>query len=92
MEQLKKLQDELLEAASKLVKPGGVLVYSTCSIDPEENDERVAAFLVRHPDFHIDPVDRYVPPDFVTHSGFYFSNPVKHSLDGSFAARLVRAL
>ncbi|WVY90622.1 hypothetical protein V8G54_036136 [Vigna mungo] len=124
MEELKKLQDELLDAASKLVKPGGVLVYSTCSIDPEENEDRVAAFLVRHPrnglnrdnmhiilfgdqcsgfpsnfssanlllfefqDFHIDPVDRYVPPDFVTSSGFFFSNPVKHSLDGSFAARL----
>lgn len=43
-------------------------------------------------DFHIDPVDRYVPPDFVTSSGFFFSNPVKHSLDGSFAARLVRDL
>ncbi|CAL0317431.1 unnamed protein product [Lupinus luteus] len=92
MEELKKLQDELLDAASKLVKPGGVLVYSTCSIDPEENDERVAAFLERHPDFHIDPVDRYVSADFVTQSGFYSSNPVKHSLDGSFAARLVRAL
>ncbi|KAK7299927.1 hypothetical protein RJT34_10756 [Clitoria ternatea] len=92
MEQLKKLQDELLDAASKLVKPGGVLVYSTCSIDPEENDERVAAFLERHPDFHIDPVDRYVPPNFVTQSGFFFSNPVKHLLDGSFAARLVRSL
>lgn len=32
----------------RLVKPGGVLVYSTCSIDPEENGERVAAFLSRH--------------------------------------------
>jgi 16S rRNA C967 or C1407 C5-methylase (RsmB/RsmF family) len=32
-----------------LVKPGGVLVYSTCSIDPEENEERVDAFLLRHP-------------------------------------------
>ncbi|CAJ1971518.1 unnamed protein product [Sphenostylis stenocarpa] len=90
MEELKKLQDELLDAACKLVKPGGVLVYSTCSIDPEENDDRVTAFLVRHPDFRIDPVDRYVPLDFVTSSGFFFSNPVKHSLDGSFAARLVR--
>ncbi|KAF7815983.1 ribosomal RNA small subunit methyltransferase B [Senna tora] len=90
MEELKKLQDELLDAASKLVNPGGVLVYSTCSIDPEENDERVAAFLERHPDFHIDSVDRYVPVDFVTDRGFYFSNPVKHSLDGSFAARLIR--
>ncbi|XP_028785448.1 uncharacterized protein LOC114741361 isoform X1 [Neltuma alba] len=91
MEELKKLQDELLDAASKLVNPGGVLIYSTCSIDPEENDERVDAFLARHPDFHIDAVDRFVPPDFVTDRGFYFSNPVKHSLDGSFAARLVRA-
>ncbi|KAK7386012.1 hypothetical protein VNO78_32055 [Psophocarpus tetragonolobus] len=92
MEQLKKLQDELLDAASKLVKPGGLLIYSTCSIDTEENDDRVAAFLVRHPDFRIDTVDGYVPPDFVTSSGFFFSNPVKHSLDGSFAARLIRAL
>ncbi|KHN23839.1 Ribosomal RNA small subunit methyltransferase B [Glycine soja] len=90
MEQLKEFQDELLDAASKLVKPGGVLVYSSCSIDPEENDDRV--FLVTHPDFHIDPVDRYVPPDFVTSSGFFFSNPVKHSVDGSFAAHLVRDL
>ncbi|KAB1228081.1 Ribosomal RNA small subunit methyltransferase B [Morella rubra] len=66
MEQLKNLQDELFDAASLLVKPGGVLIYSTCSIDPEENEERVAAFLLRHPEFSIDPVDRYVPPDFAT--------------------------
>ncbi|KAA8527073.1 hypothetical protein F0562_008698 [Nyssa sinensis] len=91
MEQLKDLQDKLLDAASMLVKPGGVLVYSTCSIDPEENEERVAAFLLRHPEFCIDPVNRSVPPDFVTEHGFYFSNPVKHSLDGAFAARLVRS-
>lgn len=43
-------------------------------------------------EFSIDPVDRYVPPDFVTERGFYFSNPVKHLLDGAFAARLVRDL
>ncbi|KAF6153795.1 hypothetical protein GIB67_001028 [Kingdonia uniflora] len=92
MEELKNLQNELLDAASMLVKPGGVLVYSTCSIDPEENEERVAVFLQRHPEFCVDPVDRYVPPAFVTNSGFYFSNPVKHSLDGSFAARLIRSL
>lgn len=91
MEQLKNLQDELLDAASILVNPGGVLIYSTCSIDPEENEERVASFLLRHPEFSVDPVDRYVPPDFVTEHGFYSSNPVKHLLDGAFAARLVRA-
>lgn len=92
LEELKKLQEELLDAASILVKPGGVLVYSTCSIDPEENEERVDAFLLRHPEFCIDPVDRYVPPDFVTKRGFYSSDPVKHSMDGAFAARLIRTL
>ncbi|OVA20119.1 Bacterial Fmu (Sun)/eukaryotic nucleolar NOL1/Nop2p [Macleaya cordata] len=91
MEELNNLQDELLDAALTLTKAGGILVYSTCSIDPEENEERVAAFLQRHPEFRIDPADRYVPPAFVTESGFYFSNPVKHSLDGSFAARLIRS-
>ncbi|XP_077221834.1 NOL1/NOP2/sun family protein / antitermination NusB domain-containing protein isoform X2 [Tasmannia lanceolata] len=92
MELLQNLQDELLDASSTLVKPGGILVYSTCSIDPEENEERVSSFLLRHPEFRLDPVDRYVPLDFVTQRGFFFSNPVKHSLDGSFAARLVRSL
>ncbi|KAK6934611.1 NusB/RsmB/TIM44 [Dillenia turbinata] len=91
MEELKNLQDELIDAAAMLVKPKGVLVYSTCSIDPGENEERVAAFLVRHPEFSIDPADRYVNPDFVTELGFYSSNPVKHSMDGAFAARLVRS-
>ncbi|KAI4366199.1 hypothetical protein MLD38_022107 [Melastoma candidum] len=91
LEELKTLQDELLNAASSLVRPGGVFVYSTCSIDHEENEERVAAFLLKHPDFSIDPVDRYVPHHFVTEKGFYLSNPVRHSLDGAFAARLVRA-
>ncbi|GMH25043.1 hypothetical protein Nepgr_026886 [Nepenthes gracilis] len=91
MEELKKLQDELLDAASTLVKPGGILVYSTCSIDPEENEERVTAFLVRNPKFSIDHADRYIPSDFLTERGFYRSCPVKHSMDGAFAARLVRS-
>ncbi|KAF5188665.1 16S rRNA (cytosine(967)-C(5))-methyltransferase, partial [Thalictrum thalictroides] len=92
MDQLKNLQDQLLNASSTLVKPGGVLVYSTCSIDPGENEERVAAFLQRHPEFHIDSASGYVPSDFVTESGFCSSNPVKHAVDGSFAARLLRSL
>lgn len=90
--QLKQLQDELLDASSMLVKPGGILVYSTCSIDLEENEERVAAFLGRHPEFTVDPVHRFVPPGFATVEGFYKSDPVKHSMDGSFAARLIRSV
>ncbi|KAL5729736.1 16S rRNA (cytosine(967)-C(5))-methyltransferase [Ranunculus cassubicifolius] len=90
MEQLKVLQDELLDAAAMLVRVGGILVYSTCSIDPEENEERVGAFLQKHPEFQLESVCGYVPSEFVTEGGFCYSNPVKHAIDGSFAARLVR--
>src|SRR5205807_606202 len=43
------LQDALLERALALVRPGGRVVYSTCSIEPEENEERVARLLRSHP-------------------------------------------
>ncbi|VAI18670.1 unnamed protein product [Triticum turgidum subsp. durum] len=49
LEELVFLQDELLDSASSLVKPGGILIYSTCSIDHEENENRVTAFVQRHP-------------------------------------------
>jgi len=49
LEELMCLQDELLDSASTLVKPGGILIYSTCSIDPEENENRITSFVQRHP-------------------------------------------
>lgn len=55
LQQLVGLQDELLDAAAPLVRPGGVLVYSTCSLEPEECSERIAAFLERHPEFVLSP-------------------------------------
>ncbi|MEI7027205.1 16S rRNA (cytosine(967)-C(5))-methyltransferase RsmB [Paenibacillus sp. y28] len=50
------LQRELLESAAPLVKPGGVLVYSTCTVEPLENSGQVEAFLKRHPEFAPDPL------------------------------------
>jgi 16S rRNA (cytosine967-C5)-methyltransferase len=50
-EKLRPLQDALLDAAASLVKPGGRLVYSTCSLEPDENESRVEALAKRHPSF-----------------------------------------
>ncbi|KAG2442874.1 hypothetical protein HXX76_002953 [Chlamydomonas incerta] len=51
LEELVELQDELLDAAAPLVRVGGILVYSTCSMEAEEDEERVRAFLARHPEY-----------------------------------------
>ena len=75
--QLVALQKEILNAAAAHVKPGGRLVYSTCSNEPEENAEQVAAFLAAHPDF--------------TEVGRYESVPFETGHDGAFACALVRS-
>jgi 16S rRNA (cytosine967-C5)-methyltransferase len=85
------LQDRILESVARLVRPGGLLVYSTCTIEPEENEHRVTAFLERHDDFAVDSVAPFVPAEMVTAGGFFASLPQRHSVDGAFAARLVRS-
>ncbi len=91
LDELVRLQDELLEAAARLVRPGGVLVYSTCTIEPEENEERVRAFMARHPEFTVEQADRWVPTQMVTDEGFLATWPPRDRMDGAFAARLRRA-
>jgi len=54
VEEIAKIQAQLLNAMSGLVKPGGVLVYSTCTIAKEENEEQVASFLADHPEYSLD--------------------------------------
>jgi 16S rRNA (cytosine967-C5)-methyltransferase len=55
LKNLTALQDELLEQASRLVKPGGHLVYATCSVLREENDDRIESFLANHPEYTLHP-------------------------------------
>ncbi len=73
---LVKLQSEILDACASRVAPGGVLVYSTCSNEPEENEAQVTAFLARHPDFSLEESRESIPFESET--------------DGAFAARLRR--
>src|SRR5690606_10759906 len=89
--QLTDLQDELLDAAAALVRPGGLLVYSTCTTEPEENAERVEAFLGRQAAFVLERADGLVPEAFVTEEGYFAALPHVHGTDGAFAARLRRS-
>ncbi len=88
---LAKIQGKMLQKASQLVKPGGVLVYSTCTIIRTENDQIIEEFLVKHRDFQIDPADRFFPAELVTQRGFVKTYPDTGRLDGAFCARLRRA-
>jgi len=87
---LAKMQSGLLDNAARLVKPGGVLVYSTCTIEPEENQENVSRFLSGHPDFSIEDARQYVSHALVNPDGIVETFPHKHGMDGSFAVRLVK--
>jgi len=81
-------QRRLLEAAATLVRPGGLLIYATCSLEPEENVAVVEEFLTRHPDFARAPGD--APAELLTAAGDFQSLPQRHGMDGAYAARLLR--
>ena len=79
------LQSELLEAAARLVRPGGLLVYSVCSFEPEETETVVARFAAAHPEFQLD--DPGLPEALRGGPGLLYFYPHRHGLDGGFAAR-----
>ncbi len=84
-------QRALLEAGARLVRAGGVLVYATCSLEPEENSDIVNEFLERHPEFRrAAPPAGTVPAELLTEAGDFQSLPQRHGIDGAYAARLGR--
>ncbi|HEY8697658.1 MAG TPA: RsmB/NOP family class I SAM-dependent RNA methyltransferase, partial [Rhizomicrobium sp.] len=92
---LQKTQDSLLDDGARHAGPGGRLIYATCSILPCENEDRIAAFLDRHPGFAIRPardvwaesVDTAAPPGL---GEFFRATPLKDGMDGFFTAILER--
>jgi 16S rRNA (cytosine967-C5)-methyltransferase len=87
---LERRQAELLDDAAAAVAPGGLLVYGTCSIEPEENVMQVDAFLARHPEFRREPSETF-PAALTSPEGDLMILPQRHHMDGAFAARLRRA-
>ena len=97
LEELLPKQSAILDAASKLVKPGGGLIYATCSVLPAENEKQIAAFLERNDRFEVVPVGALwrdvlstEPPPEVENGPYLRLSPLKHGTDGFFAAALVR--
>ncbi|MDD3287418.1 MAG: RsmB/NOP family class I SAM-dependent RNA methyltransferase [Alphaproteobacteria bacterium] len=92
LEALLPLQTSILDSAARLVKPGGRLVYATCSMLPEENEKQIEQFLAFHTDFKLIPVSEagkaFLGKDY---TGQYLRlTPAKHETDGFFAAVLER--
>jgi 16S rRNA (cytosine967-C5)-methyltransferase len=96
------LQARLLDHAATLLKPGGRLVYSTCSLEPEEGEAQIAAFLVRNDAFRLDPIDSgevFGQTEWIEPSGCLRTFPYDLKLetaewsgmDGFFATRLIRS-
>ena len=82
-------QSEILAAAATMVKPGGRLVYATCSLEPEENEAVVSAFLRTRPEFAIDAPDKFVLP--LDPDGWLRCRPDRHGTDGFAAVRFHRS-
>ena len=82
------LQRKILWAATDYVNPKGVIIYSTCSVEPEENWMVIDAFLKSHPKFSIENAKDYVPEEYVDEKGAMFTYPPEHQIDGGFAVRL----
>ncbi|TVQ05726.1 MAG: 16S rRNA (cytosine(967)-C(5))-methyltransferase RsmB [Balneolaceae bacterium] len=86
-----KLQEELLDEAANHVTRGGRLVYSTCSIEPEENWEQVQKFLDNYDNYELEPLDEFLPEEVLIEKGLaYQTLPHVHGCDGHFGVRMKR--
>ncbi len=91
LEDIKRLtatQAKLINNAATLVKVGGVLVYSTCTIEPEENFDIISKFLETHPNFELVKNHPNIHPDLIDENGCIVTYPNVHDMDGSFFSKI----
>ena len=90
IERLSGLQKKITGRLASYVKPGGILVYATCTLAREENEEVVEEFLGRQKDFTLEEARRYLPGEAqgLSSADYFLALPHKHNTDGFFAARI----
>jgi len=92
--ELSEIQFKILSQSARMVRPDGVVVYSVCTLMPEENERVCKRFLYENPGFKIDSEIESLNPflsGFINKMGFFVSDPAKHNTDAFFAARFRRA-
>lgn len=85
-----KIQKKLLKEVAEHIKVGGYIVYSTCSVEPEENFEQVAKFLEENENFKLERPGGNIPTTFIDLNGCLSITPFEHNMDGMFGALLKR--
>jgi 16S rRNA (cytosine967-C5)-methyltransferase len=89
--ELVRKQSSILDAAGRLVRIGGRLIYATCSLLEQENEGQVSAFLIRHPEFVVAPLAQaWQLPGAAPQGDMLSLTPARHGTDGFFAAVLER--
>ncbi len=92
IQELHSIQVQLLNKAATFLRNDGILVYSTCTTEPEENEQVIDQFLKVHPEFILENPGQFVPRQFVHDEKYVRTLPHIHQIDGSFAARLKKRL
>jgi 16S rRNA (cytosine967-C5)-methyltransferase len=87
--ELLKLQSSALNYAAKFVRLEGYMIYSTCTMNPVENEEQIEKFLKKHPNFELVSADNFIDSRY-TSNGYLKTMPHIHLMDGSFGAKLKR--
>ena len=87
MDKLLKLQEQSLKRGSQFVKDGGFLIYSTCTMNPKENEKQIYKFLEKHKEFKLVNASEKINEIYVNNH-FLQIDPFEHQMDGAFAAKM----
>jgi 16S rRNA (cytosine967-C5)-methyltransferase len=91
MDKLLKLQKDALKTGASFVRPGGFLVYSTCTLNEEENERQIERFLKKNKAFTLVPASEFILKEY-TENGYLKTIPFSHYTDGAFAAKMQKKL